>query len=140
MKMAARIRYETVTFRNEFSLSGIERMQPPGRYEIEIEEELITELSFPAYRRSATVIRLPSSQSGRYEAATVDPLELDAALERDGVLRSWTRVAQPSLELRVGAKPPSTVHRGVAGPAFLTFSGRLRKAAARLRLTDQLKS
>lgn len=134
--MAARIRHETVTFRHGFSLSGIERMQPPGRYEIEIEEELLTELSFPAYRRSATVIRLPSSQSGRYEAATVDPLELDAALERDGTLRSRTLVAQPALEIKVGAKPRSMAHRGVAGPSLLTFFERFKKAAARLRLID----
>ena len=84
--MTRRIRQETVTFRNGFSLDGIKQIQPPGSYAVEIEEELITELSFPAHRRTATVIRLPSSQSGGYEAATIDPLELEAALERDAAL------------------------------------------------------
>jgi hypothetical protein len=81
--MTTRIRQEIVTFRREFSLSGLDRMQPPGSYAIEIEEELITELSFAAYRRTATVIRLPSSQFGGYQVETIDPLELHAALERD---------------------------------------------------------
>jgi hypothetical protein len=58
--MTTRIRQETVTFQNNFSLSGFDRIQPPGRYVVEIEEELITELSFAAFRRTATVIRLPS--------------------------------------------------------------------------------
>lgn len=86
--MLTRTRRQTITFENEFSLSGIEQMWPPGSYVVEIEEELITELSFPAYRRTATVIRLSQPGcTGRYEVATIDPLDLDAAIERDSALK-----------------------------------------------------
>ena len=56
--MSTRTRHETITFENEFSLDGIEQIQAPGIYVVEIEEELIMDLSFPAYRRTATMIRL----------------------------------------------------------------------------------
>ena len=45
--MLTRTTQQTITFENAFSLSGIEQMQPPGSYVVEIEEELIAELSFP---------------------------------------------------------------------------------------------
>ena len=131
--MAKRTRHETVTFQNEFSLDGIEQNQPPGSYAVEIEEELITELSFAAYRRTATVIRLPSSQVGGYEAASIDPLELDAALERDAALGS------PSdHEQQTAAEP--TVAPSSALSSFFTFSERFKKAAVRLRLMDHVGS
>jgi hypothetical protein len=62
--MTTCIRQETVTVENNFSLSGFDRIQPQGSYVVEIEEELITELSFAAFRRTDTVIRLPHLSSG----------------------------------------------------------------------------
>ena len=77
----------TVTFTRPFSLSGIDGVQPAGSYTVETDEELLPGLSFPAYRRVATLIFLPArpgdAVSGR--VATVDPLELEAAQERDAM-------------------------------------------------------
>ena len=81
--MNRRTSRETVTFARPFSLRGIDGVQPAGTYTIETEEELIEGLSFPAYRRVQTVIFLPSRPGGTDQVATVDPLELEAALARD---------------------------------------------------------
>jgi hypothetical protein len=134
--MTTRIRQETVTFRNEFSLSGFDRVQPPGSYVVEIEEELITELSFAAFRRTATVIRLPSSQRGGYQVETVDPLELDAALERDAALGSRS-MAQSGLQSQREAEPEALSRSGSS--ALTAFSERFKRAVSRLRM-DQLGS
>ena len=127
--MSIRTRQQTVTFQNEFRLSGIEEAQPPGSYVVEIEEELMTELSFPAYRRTATVIGLASSRRGRREAAIIDPLELDAALERDSALNAIVAApAGPAIQAAAG--PSSAAAPSFRSSLFL-FSERLRKAAIR---------
>ena len=87
--MSTRIREQTIVFRHPFSLGGIEQMQPSGTYKVEIEEELVPDLSFPVYRRIATVIYLARSQNGAvggYETATINPLDLDAALQKDATV------------------------------------------------------
>jgi hypothetical protein len=83
--MIVRTSRKTVTFTRPFSLSGIDEAQPPGTYVVETDEELLEDLSFPAYRRVATLIWL-RSQPGRAIAeqmVAIDPLELEAAQERD---------------------------------------------------------
>jgi hypothetical protein len=59
--------------------------QPAGTYLLETEEELVQELSFPAYRRIATRLLLPLAPGSSIvqEVIDVDPLEFDAAQERD---------------------------------------------------------
>jgi hypothetical protein len=49
------------------------------------DEELIEELSFPVYRRVATMIFVPavSHHASSVEMVAIDPQELQAALERD---------------------------------------------------------
>ncbi len=49
------------------------------------DEEMIEELSFPLYRRTATMIFVPAdSQHGSsIEMVAIDPHELQAAQERD---------------------------------------------------------
>jgi hypothetical protein len=83
--MTVRTSRKTVTFTQPFSLSGIDEVQPAGTYTVETDEELLPGLSFPAYRRIATVIFLRSRDGGPVveEIASVDPLELQAAQERD---------------------------------------------------------
>jgi hypothetical protein len=135
--MTTRIRQETVTFQNNFSLSGFDRIQPPGRYVVEIEEELITELSFAAFRRIATVIRLPSSQLGGYQVETIDLLELDVALKRDAALGS-SSMAQSDHQSQREAEPEALSRSGSS--AFFSFSERFRRAVSRLGLMDQLGS
>ena len=54
-----RSRRETVTFRHPFRIKGIERQLQAGAYEVVTDEELIEGLSFPIFRRTATLIMVP---------------------------------------------------------------------------------
>jgi hypothetical protein len=87
LPLTMRTSSRTVTFSRPFMLSGLDRIQPAGTYTVETDEELIQELSFPAYRRTATLIILPSQPGSVIlaEIATIDPLELEVALERDAM-------------------------------------------------------
>jgi hypothetical protein len=80
-----RTSHKTVTFIRSFSLSGIDEVQPAGTYTVETDEELLPGLSFPAYRRIATLIFLPSRPGSAFleQVVNVDPLELEAAQEGD---------------------------------------------------------
>jgi hypothetical protein len=75
----------TVTFARPFALRGTDGVHPAGTYAVETAEERLEGLSFPAYRRVATTIFLPSRPGGTVsgQLATVDPLELEAAQARD---------------------------------------------------------
>ena len=88
--MTVRTSRKSVTFTQPFSLSGIDEVQPAGTYTVETDEELLPGLSFPAYRRVATLIFLRSCGGGPIveEVANIDPLELQAAQERDAGLRT----------------------------------------------------
>jgi hypothetical protein len=83
--MTVRTSHKTVTFTRPFSLSGIDDVQSAGTYTVETGEELLPDLSFPAWRRIATLIFLPSRPGGAFveQVVTIDPLELEAAQERD---------------------------------------------------------
>jgi hypothetical protein len=84
--MTVRTSHKTVTFTRPFSLSGIGEEQPAGTYTVETDEELLPGLSFPAWRRTATLIFLPLRPGGPFveRVANIDPSELEAAQERDG--------------------------------------------------------
>src|SRR5712671_910134 len=85
--MTQRSHSKSVVFSHSFELKGVDRILPPGEYRIVTDEELIEELSFPAYRRVATMIFVPArSQSSAVEMIAVDPLDLQAAQERDGAV------------------------------------------------------
>lgn len=76
----------TVTFKRPFSLSGFDGEQPAGTYSVEADEELLEGVSFPAYRRMATMMQIePSSltQTGAMQVAVIDPQQLEAALAVD---------------------------------------------------------
>ena len=62
--MTVRTSRKSVTFTQPFSLSGIDEVQPAGTYTVETDEELLPGLSFPAYRRVATLIFLRSRGGG----------------------------------------------------------------------------
>ena len=83
--MTLRTSRETVTFARPFSLRGLGAPQPAGTYAVETDEELIEGVSFPAYRRVATVMLLPSRPGGRElgRIVTIDPRELEATRARD---------------------------------------------------------
>jgi hypothetical protein len=88
--MTVRTSRKSVTVTPPFSLSGIDEVQPGGTYTVESDEELLPGLSFPAYRRVATLIFLRSRGGGPIveEVVDIDPLELQAAQERDARLRT----------------------------------------------------
>ena len=83
--MTTRTSKKTVTFRRPFVLGGFDEVVPAGAYSVETDEELLEGISFAAYRRILTVIHLHSRSGhpGLTRALTIDPNELDAALERD---------------------------------------------------------
>ena len=59
--MTMRSRRETITFQNPFRIGAIDRLLPPGVYEVITDEGMIEGLSFPAFRRVATVIMMPAA-------------------------------------------------------------------------------
>ena len=82
--MVTRTKRVTLTFQHPFSLKGVERRLAPGEYEVVTDEELIEELSFPVYRRVATMILLPAdARKSSIEMVTVEPADLAGAHERD---------------------------------------------------------
>jgi len=83
--MTDRTRSNTVVFKHPFLLTGIDRVLPPGGYRVVTDEELIEGLSFSAYRRIRTMMFVPAQghASSSVEMVTVDPLDLQAAQDRD---------------------------------------------------------
>jgi hypothetical protein len=80
--MTIRSRRETVTFRHPFRIRGIDRLLPPGAYEIVTDEEMIEGLSFPAYRRVATMIMVPAGGSAM-EMVSIGSVDLSDAQRMD---------------------------------------------------------
>jgi hypothetical protein len=91
--MTRRTTTTTVTFRRPFILAGFESIRPGGTYTIDTEEELIETVSFPAWRRIATVIHL--NDLGTTSYLTIDPVELHEAAMRDGAQIDATASAAP---------------------------------------------
>jgi len=83
--MFSRTTSKTVTFSHPFALTGMDGVQPAGTYTVETDEELVDGLSFPVYRRVATVILLPAAAGGMM-AAMIDPLELERAEQADAAI------------------------------------------------------
>jgi hypothetical protein len=81
--MTLRTSNKIVTFRRPFWLQSVDRTLPAGNYRVVTDEELIEGLSFPAYRRISTMIFVPAPSGSAVEMATVDPLDLEAALAQD---------------------------------------------------------
>ncbi len=80
--MNTRTTSRTLVFPRPFALSGLDGLQPAGVYVVEIDEEPIDEISFLAYRRTCTRLRLTPDPAhpGIVETVIVNPTELDAAL------------------------------------------------------------
>jgi hypothetical protein len=83
--MTTRTTRKMVTFDRPFTLRGVDRILPAGNYQIMTDEDLIEELSFPAYRRVSTMIFVPadSHHSSSIEMVAIDPQDLKAAQDRD---------------------------------------------------------
>jgi hypothetical protein len=85
VNMMNRTTCKIVTFTRPFVLDGLDGARPAGSYAVETAEESLQALSFPAWRRLYTTIRLPGTPgtSVLEQIATIDPGALDAALARD---------------------------------------------------------
>jgi len=83
--MITRTRRKTLTFSKPFLLKGVDHPLPAGDYPVTTDEELVEGLSFPVYRRIATMILVPASMHSRSSAefVTVDPADLQVAQEQD---------------------------------------------------------
>jgi hypothetical protein len=58
--MLTRTHEQTWTFDRPFRLKDVDRELPAGSYRVTTDEELIEGLSFPVYRRVATMIFVPA--------------------------------------------------------------------------------
>ena len=84
--MAGRTTRMSVTFSQPFSLADIDGIQPAGTYRVQTLDVSLDNLSLLAYRRVSTTIELPSvgTTSLKRRVMTIDPVELEVALTRDG--------------------------------------------------------
>ena len=83
--MTIRTSSKTVSFARPFLLKGVDRVLAAGQYKVITDEELIEGLSFPVYRRVATMIFVPadSQNSSSVEMVAIDPRDLQDAQDRD---------------------------------------------------------
>jgi len=83
--MTIRTSSKSVSFARPFLLKGVDRVLAAGQYKVITDEELIEELSFPVYRRVATMIFVPadSQNSSSVEMVAIDPRDLQDAQDRD---------------------------------------------------------
>ena len=74
-----------MSFARPFLLKGVDRVLAAGQHKVITDEELIEELSFPVYRRVATMIFVPadSQNSSSVEMVAIDPRDLQDAQDRD---------------------------------------------------------
>jgi len=83
--MNTRSRRETVHFRHSFRLKGVDRLLSPGAYEIITDEEMIEGLSFPCFRRVATMIMVPGAppRHASMEMISISSVDLSDAQRID---------------------------------------------------------
>jgi hypothetical protein len=83
--VTTRTTQRTVTFARPFRLGEGGEQFSAGRYSIETDEELLDGMSFPVYRRTATMMQLipDPRRPGITEIAVIDPQQLEAALAAD---------------------------------------------------------
>jgi hypothetical protein len=82
--MTTRSRRETITFQHPFRIRGIDRLLPAGAYEVITDEEMIEGLSFPAFRRVATMIMVPAAtQNLTMEMVSIGSVDLADAQHAD---------------------------------------------------------
>lgn len=84
--MTRRTSSKEVVFSTPFLLKGVDRTLPPGSYRVVTDEELVEGVSFPVYRRVATMIFVPAPgrESSSLEMVSIDPVDLESALAKYG--------------------------------------------------------
>ena len=83
--MTTRSRRETVHFKHSFQIRGVDRLLPPGAYEVIADEEMIEGLSFPCFRRVATLMMIPGAppRSATMEMISISSIDLSDAQRND---------------------------------------------------------
>ena len=83
--MTTRTRRETIHFKHPFRIKGIDRQLAPGAYEIVTDEEMIEGLSFPCFRRVATLMMIPGAvpRSSTMEMISISSADLSDARRAD---------------------------------------------------------
>ena len=112
--MTTRMTSKTVTFQRPFLLAGFGKLQPPGSYIVETEEEQLDSISFPAWKRTVTIIHLKDGVTTEYQP--VDPDELQEALLRDEAQED--PAATPGPDSAAGRQAQARASRFVRRKAF----------------------
>ena len=88
--MTMRSRREMITFKHPFRIKGIDRLLPPGAYEVITDEEMIEGLSFAVFRRVATMIMVPAAapRTLTMERISISPVDLADAQRIDASTHS----------------------------------------------------
>ena len=83
--MTTRSRRETIHFRHPFLIKGVDRELAPGAYEVVTDEEMIEGLSFPCFRRVATMIMVPGAppRHSSIEMISISSVDLSDAQRID---------------------------------------------------------
>ena len=83
--VTTRSRRETVHFKHSFRLRGVDRLLPPGPYEVITDEELIEGLSFPCFRRVGTLMMVPAAapRHSAMEMISISSVDLSDAQRED---------------------------------------------------------
>ena len=79
--MAVRMTSTEVTFSHPFVLHGFDKIEPAGTYLVETEEESVDDVSFPVWKRAATIMHITRGSATEY--VRIDPEDLRKALVRD---------------------------------------------------------
>ena len=87
--MTTRSRRETVHFKHSFRIKCIDRLLPPGAYEVIADEEMIEGLSFVSFRRVATMIMVPGEapRDSSVEMISISSVDLSNAQRDDASAR-----------------------------------------------------
>src|SRR3546814_8855552 len=97
--MKTRTSEKTVTCRKPFALAGLDEVLPAGIYSVETEEELVEGISYPAYRRTATVLRIHAASG---------PAHLTRSEEHTSELQSLMRISYAVFCLKKTKKTTNT--------------------------------
>ncbi|CCE99874.1 hypothetical protein [Sinorhizobium fredii] len=83
--MLARTKHRRVHFNEPFVIPDFGETVPPGDYEVDEDEELIEGISWLAYRRVATFIKLPATPENKYRMriVAIAPEELERLITVD---------------------------------------------------------
>jgi hypothetical protein len=83
--VTTRTRREKLHFKHPFRIEGVDRVLSPGDYEVVTDEEMIEGLSFPSYRRIATLIMVPGAppRHSSVEMISISSADLSDALRID---------------------------------------------------------